>query len=286
MKKNVLGKGLSSLIPNYETNKFSPSKYNHVDIDINLIKVNLNQPRKFFNEDSIIALAESIHAYGIIQPILVSEIKDKYLIIAGERRYRAAKHLNLSKVPCIIIEKSDQEMLEISLIENIQREDLNPIEEAKAFKNLINNFGLTQEDLSKKLAISRSVITNKLRLLKLSNVVQDYIINEEISEGHAKILAGIKDEKLQIEISNKIIDESLNVRQAEKLIQDLNSTYKTHSITQNINPYILNIKSKLENYFGTKVLIMNKKNKGSIQIEYYSNEDLNRILNLMYTDIN
>lgn len=284
MKKNVLGKGLSSLIPNYESIKNEDSKDNYIDIDINSIEVNTNQPRKFFNEDNIISLAESISLYGMIQPIIVSEMNNKYMIIAGERRYRAAKYLNLKKVPCIIIEKSNEEILEISLIENIQREDLNPIEEARAFKNLIDNFNLTQEDLSKKLSISRSAITNKLRLLKLSNVVQDYVISEEISEGHAKILASIKDENLQIELSNRIIDEGLNVRQIEKIIQNLNNITKIRILKNESNPHIVGIKSQLENYFGTKVSINDKKNKGNIQIEYYSIEDLERILSLITSD--
>lgn len=288
MKKNVLGKGLSSLIPNYENVDNSTSetnKNNYIDIDINLIKANTNQPRKFFDEDSIISLAESIQIHGIIQPLIVSEKGKFYMIIAGERRYRAAKHLNLSKIPCLIVEKSDEEILEISLIENIQRQDLNPIEEAHAFKNLIDNFNITQEALSKKLSLSRSSVTNKLRLLKLSNVVQDYILNEEISEGHAKILVSIKDENLQIEISNKIIDESLNVRQTEKLVQMLNNnTSKKEPKNIINNTYITSLKTKLENYFGTKVSINDKKNKGNIQIEYYSPEDLNRILGLIYLD--
>ncbi len=286
MKKNGLGKGLSSLIPNYDNVNNSSQKKevnNFINIDINLIEANINQPRKYFDEDNIISLSESIKNHGIIQPLIVSEINNKYLIVAGERRYRAAKHLGLSKLPCIIIEKSDEEILEISLIENIQREDLNPIEEARAFKNLIDNFNITQETLSQKLSVSRSAVTNKLRLLKLCNVVQDYILNEEISEGHAKILVSIKDEQLQIEIANKIIDENLNVRQTEKLIQMLNkedSIPKEEFIKTN-DPYIINLKNQLENYFGTKVSINNKKNKGNIQIEYYSAEDLNRILSLI-----
>lgn len=286
MKKNGLGKGLSSLIPNYDNINNSSQKKevnNFINIDINLIEANVNQPRKYFDEDNIISLSESIKNHGIIQPLIVSEINNKYLIVAGERRYRAAKHLGLSELPCIIIEKSDEEILEISLIENIQREDLNPIEEARAFKNLIDNFNITQETLSKKLSVSRSSVTNKLRLLKLCSVVQDYILNEEISEGHAKILVSIKDEQLQIEIANKIIDENLNVRQTEKLIQMLNkedSIPKEEFIKTN-DPYIMNLKNQLENYFGTKVSINNKKNKGNIQIEYYSAEDLNRILSLI-----
>lgn len=291
MKKNGLGKGLSSLIPNYNEpssfkNDIKKTDFNYVDIDINLIQPNINQPRKFFDDDNIQDLSQSIKNHGIIQPLIVSEVDGKYLIVAGERRFRASKLLGFKKLPCIVVEKSNQEIIEISLIENIQREDLNPIEEAKAFKNLLNNFNISQEDLSKRLSISRSAISNKIRLLKLCNVVQEYVLNEEISEGHARVLVGIKDESLQIEISNKIIDEDLSVRQTEKLIQSLNKPKNeiTNTIIKNSHPYIINLKSKLENYFGTKVLINDKKNKGNIQIEYYSNEDLNRILGLIYNN--
>lgn len=291
MKKNGLGKGLSSLIPNYNEpssfkNDIKKTNFNYVDIDINLIQPNINQPRKFFDDDNIQDLSQSIKNHGIIQPLIVSEVDGKYLIVAGERRFRASKLLGFKKLPCIVVEKSNQEIIEISLIENIQREDLNPIEEAKAFKNLLNNFNISQEDLSKRLSISRSAISNKIRLLKLCNVVQEYVLNEEISEGHARVLVGIKDESLQIEISNKIIDEDLSVRQTEKLIQSLNKPKNeiTNTIIKNSHPYIINLKSKLENYFGTKVLINDKKNKGNIQIEYYSNEDLNRILGLIYNN--
>lgn len=285
MKKNVLGKGLSSLIPNYEvlSNK---EKYNfYSNIDINLLKVNSNQPRKYFDESGIISLSESIKIHGIIQPIIVSQSEEFYIIIAGERRYRAAKHLNMLKIPCLIVEKSPEEILELSLIENIQRKDLNPLEEAYAFKDLIEKFNITQEALSEKLSISRSAVTNKLRLLKLSKIVQDYIISEEISEGHAKVLVSIKDENLQIEISNKIIDEDLSVRQTEKLIQSLNKPIKDKLILDNhYSSHIINLKTKLESFLGTKVSINDKKNKGNIKIEYYSNEDLIRIINLINSE--
>lgn len=280
MKKSVLGKGLNSLIPNYEDKYNSTNGY--INIDMNLIYPNENQPRKFFNDDSLTELSESIKIHGVIQPIIVSEIDNGYMIVAGERRYRASRMINLEKIPCIIIEKSSDEILELSLIENIQRDDLNPIEEARAFKKLMDNCSLTQDDLSKKLSISRSVVTNKLRLLKLSSIVQEYIINEDISEGHAKIIAGIKDESLQIEISNKIINDDLSVRQTEKLIQSLNNKDKTEKL-DSPDAYITNLKANLESYFGTKVSINNKKNKGDIRIEYYSVEDLNRILDLIYS---
>ncbi|BAK81899.1 ParB/RepB/Spo0J family partition protein [Candidatus Arthromitus sp. SFB-rat-Yit] len=281
MKKNVLGKGLNSLIPNYDN-----SNINYIFIDIDLICANINQPRKHFNDSTLNELSESIKIHGIIQPLIVSEFDNKYLIIAGERRYRAAKMINLKKLPCIIVEKSTSEILELSLIENIQRDDLNPIEEARAFKNLIDNFNITQERLSDRLSISRTAITNKLRLLNLSSIVQDYILNYDITEGHGKVLAGIKDEYLQLEISNKIIDEDLSVRETERIIQSLFSKSKDKNkdkVCSKNDIYINNLKLNLENYFGTKVSINTKKNKGNIQIEYYSTEDLNRILDLIYS---
>lgn len=283
MKKNVLGKGLNSLIPNYNNIN---NNINNVFIDIDLICANINQPRKHFNDSSLNELSKSIKIHGIIQPLIVSEFDNKYLIIAGERRYRAAKMINLKKLPCIIVEKSSSEILELSLIENIQRDDLNPIEEARAFKNLIDNFNITQEHLSDRLSISRSAITNKLRLLNLSSIVQDYILNYDITEGHGKVLAGIKDEYLQLEISNKIIDEDLSVRETERIIQSLflkNKNKDKDKVCSKNDIYINNLKLNLENYFGTKVSINTKKNKGNIQIEYYSTEDLNRILDLIYS---
>lgn len=315
MKKNGLGKGLSSLIPNYETSNNKSHVNNNVNntinttrnsnplsnlgnniskntdngfinIDIDLINVNVEQPRKYFDEDEIISLAESIKMYGVLQPLIVTEINNQYVITAGERRYRAAKYLNLKTLPCVIISKTKEELLEISLIENIQREDLNPIEEANAFKHLIDNFDLTQDDLSKKLSLSRTVITNKLRLLKLSKIVQNYILNREISEGHGKIIAGIKDEDLQVEICDKIIEQELSVRQTEKLIKLINEQSDKPQMPKadKYTPHLKNLKTRLENHFGTKVSINDKNNKGNIKIEYYSNEDLNRILSLIYQD--
>lgn len=280
MKKQVLGKGLNSLIPSYIKNNNNLNTTLH-EIDINSININVNQPRKFFDEDSIISLSESIKTHGVIQPLIVSLVNGSYVIVAGERRYRAAKYLNFKFLPCIIIEKSDREILEISLIENIQREDLNPIEEARAFKKLIDDFNMTQELLSNKLSISRTSVTNKLRLLKLPNIVQEYLINYDISESHAKILLALKNEQLQIEISNKIIDENLNVRQTEKIVQSIVNPIIKPLINNKQDSYISDIKLRLEDFFGTKVSVNNKKNKGNIKIEYYSNEDLYRILGLI-----
>lgn len=281
MKKQVLGKGLNSLIPDYVGSSYGKQKSGVHEISIDLIKINANQPRKFFDEDNIVSLSESIKTHGIIQPLIVSFIGGSYLIVAGERRYRAAKYINMEVLPCIVVEKSDRELLEISLIENIQREDLNPIEEAKAFKKLIDDFNMTQELLSNKLSISRTSVTNKLRLLKLPSIVQEYLISNDISEGHAKILLSLKNEQLQIELSNKIIDENLNVRQTEKIVQHIVNPIIKPLIASNQDSYISDIKLKLEDFFGTKVSVNNRKNKGNIKIEYYSDEDLYRILSLI-----
>lgn len=293
MKKTGLGKGLSSLIPTYSLDKNSVNETkldnNLIYLNINLLKANINQPRKLFDNDSINDLSDSIKNHGVIQPILVNEENGYYLIIAGERRFRAAKKLGFEKIPCIITNKTTQDILEISLIENIQRKDLNPIEEALAFKNLISNFKLTQDQLSKRLSISRVSITNKLRLLKLSKIVQDYILNEDISEGHGRALIAIENDYDQITIANKILDENLSVRETEKLIKSLLQKNDSKQQVTNLEPqsnYMNDLKYKLENYFGTKVSINNNHNKGKIQIEYYSVEDLDRILNLIYLDQN
>lgn len=280
-----LGRGLEFLMSGSVDEPVSEGSVKLHEIDIDLINVNLSQPRKFFDDDSIGALAESIRNHGVVQPLIVSATDEGYIIVAGERRYRAAKLLELKSLPCIVIERSDRELLEISLIENIQREDLNPIEEAHAFKKLIDDFNMTQELLADKISISRAAVTNKLRLLKLPSIVQEYIINSDISESHAKILIGLKDDKLQIEIANKIIDEGLNVRQTEKLIKFVLSNEVPAPVSLKLNnPYIADVKLKLEDFFGTKISINDKKNKGSIKIEYYSDEDLSRILSLMGID--
>lgn len=277
-KKFGLGKGLGALIPEEETKDESILK-----ISINLIKANNEQPRKNFDEEKIMQLAESIKQHGIIQPLVLKKEGNIYTIIAGERRWRAAKSIGLKEVPAVILNLSDKEVLEVSLIENIQREDLNPIEEALAYKKLINDFKLTQDELSKRISKSRTAIANCMRLLNLDKRVQEYLIDGVISEGHGRALLGVADKELQYELAQTIIDEELSVRQIEGIIKNSNKKYKSPNKESDINNvYYKDIKHKLEHMFNTKVsLSTNSNNRGKIQIEYYSEEDLQRILDIL-----
>lgn len=291
-KKFGLGKGLNALIPEDTILSTLDTKIEKIDddiekgsilIDINLIKSNEDQPRKSFDDEKIMELSESIKSNGIIQPLVLKKVDDEYIIVAGERRWRAAKLIGLKEVPAILMNLTEKQILEISLIENIQREDLNSIEEALAYKKLINDFNLTQEELSKRIGKSRVTITNTLRLLNLSEDVQQYIIEGVISEGHGRALLGITDSKVQCELAQSVIDDKLSVRELELLIRKLKTT-NTRSKSKSadeINPYYKDVTYKLENYFGTKVNITNKNNKGKIEIEYYSEEDLQRILEII-----
>ena len=289
-KKFGLGKGLNALIPedtilstldNKTDRNQEIKEKGSILIDINLIKSNEDQPRKSFDDEKIMELAESIKSNGIIQPLILRKDNNEYIIVAGERRWRAAKSIGIKEVPAIIMDLTEKQVLEISLIENIQREDLNSIEEA--YKKLISDFNLTQEELSKRIGKSRVTITNTLRLLNLSADVQQYIIEGVISEGHGRALLGITDSKLQCELAQTVIDDKLSVRELELLIKKLktsSSRTKTNS-SKEANPYYKDVTYKLENYFGTKVNITNKNNKGKIEIEYYSEEDLQRILEII-----
>ncbi len=278
-KAGVLGKGLSSLIPE---NDFQDSNNEQViSIDINLIK-----PNKHFDNEKLIELANSIKEHGIIQPIVVRKENQFYLIIAGERRWRAAKLLNLKEVPIIIKELSDVEVVQISLIENIIREDLNPIEEATAYNKLLNDFNLTQEEISKRVSKSRSAIANSLRLLNLDERIQGYLIEGVLSEGHGRAILALENKEDQYVVAQKVIDENLNVRQTEFLVRnyykDENNKYKKINNKSENDIYYKDIRTKLENHFNTKVCISNNsKNKGKIEIEYYSPEDLQRIIEIL-----
>lgn len=291
-KKFGLGKGLNALIPEDTILNTLDTKAEkaHNDrekgsilIDINLVKSNEEQPRKTFDDEKILELAESIRSNGIIQPLVLKKVDNEYIIVAGERRWRAAKSIGLKEVPAVVMNLTEKQILEISLIENIQREDLNSIEEALAYKKLINDFNLTQEELSKRIGKSRVTITNTLRLLNLSEDVQQYIIEGVISEGHGRALLGITDSKVQCELAQSVIDDKLSVRELEILIRKLKTspTRSKSKSSNETNPYYKDITYKLENYFGTKVNITNKNNKGKIEIEYYSEEDLQRILEII-----
>ena len=277
-RKHGLGKGLGALIPE---EKEKPNN-STINIPMNLIKANEEQPRKNFDEEKILQLAESIKDHGVVQPIVLKKDGNTYTIVAGERRWRAAKSLALKEIPAVVMDLTEKQVLEISLIENIQREDLNPIEEAIAYKKLLNEFDLTQEELAKRIGKSRVAVTNIVRLLNLDQRVQDYLIDGVITEGHGRALLSIEDHDMQYKIAQTIIDEGLNVREIEKLIKDLGKeqSNKEKKVTTE-NPFYNDIKDRLEVYFGTRVLVSNKKDKGKIEIEYYSEDDLQRILDIL-----
>lgn len=305
VKRNGLGKGLDSLIPNKsdkltkpETKKnnsevkVSPAKKVKEDpkaseilLKINQVEPNRDQPRKEFDEDALLELADSIKQFGVLQPLLVQKKKDYYEIIAGERRWRAAKLAGLKEVPVLIKSYTDQEIVEISLIENIQRENLNPIEEAMAFKRLLEEFHLKQDEVAERVSKSRTAVTNSMRLLKLSDKVKQMIIDDMISTGHARALLAIEDEEQQYLLATKIFDEKLSVRETEKLIKSLKNPKKEVKKTSPEHQFIYNdIAEKMKSIMGTKVNINAKANgKGKIEIEYYSEEELERIYDLMMT---
>lgn len=279
-KKFALGKGLGALIPE---ESIVEEKSNNFLIPLNKIKSNSDQPRKNFDSDKIVELAESIKHHGIIQPLILKKVADEYIIVAGERRWRAAKSLGLKEVPAIIMDLSDKQVLEISLIENIQRQDLNPIEEAMAYKKLLSDFKLTQEELSKRIGKSRTAITNSMRLINLDERVQVYLIEGVISEGHGRALLAISNGDKQYELSQRVIDEKLSVREIERIVKNIltDNDKPKEKVNKELNSYYRDIKDRLQEYFGTKVNLSNKKNKGKIEIEYYSEEDLQRILDII-----
>ena len=289
-KKTGLGKGLDSLIPvhnNTEKEKAVVEKVVEKKTDtvlrITEIEPNTGQPRKNFNEDALEELADSIKQFGLIQPLVVQKRDGYYEIIAGERRWRAAKKAGLKEVPVIIRDYTDEEMMEIALIENLQREDLNPIEEAQAYKKLINDYKLKQDEIAEKVSKSRVAITNSMRLLKLSEKVQDMIVDEMISSGHGRALLALNDKKMQEELANRIFDEKLSVRETEQIVKALNNPKEKKQKEEYSDNFVY---EKIENEFkeiiGTNVSIKRKsQDKGKIEIEYYSTEDLERIIDLM-----
>ena len=301
MAKKGLGKGIDVLIPqakektksekeNIKTKEVIKEVVKEVDtIDVNKIEPNKNQPRKSFDEDSIHELAESIKLRGIIQPLVVQKgEKELYTIIAGERRWRAAKIAGLKDIPVVVKNYSNQEIMEIALIENIQREDLNPIEEAEAYEQLIKEYNLRQDEVAEKVSKSRVAITNSLRLLKLDERVRRMVIEEKLKSGHARTLIPIEDGDLQYELAQKIFDEKLNVRDTEKLVKNiLNGKSKKKGNKKQVNPQEEIIYKRFEEdlkmTFGTKVNINRKsKDKGKIEIEYYSQSEFERILELIH----
>lgn len=294
--KKGLGKGLDSLIVNKvekpaETQvETSGNKANGaVLMKINKVEPNREQPRKKFDEDALLELSESIKQFGVLQPLLVTERDDYYEIIAGERRWRAAKLAGVKEVPVIIKKLTEQEIMEISLIENIQREDLNPIEEAQAYKRLLTEFKLKQDEVAERVSKSRTAVTNAMRLLKLNEKVQQMLIDEMLSTGHARALLAIEDQEKQYEVAQRIFDEKLSVRDTEKLVKNIqNEKDENTSTKKQIDPQILAVYRDLEEQMkallGTKVYINPKDNKkGKLEIEYYSQDELDRIIDLIRT---
>lgn len=254
-------------------------------LNINEVEPNRDQPRKEFDEDALLELADSIKQYGILQPLIVQKKKDYYEIIAGERRWRAAKLAGIKEVPVIIKKYTKQEIVEISLIENIQRENLNPIEEAMAFKRLLEEFNLKQDEVAERVSKSRTAVTNSMRLLKLDDRVQQMIVDDMISTGHARALLAIDNKEQQYNLATKIFDEKLSVRETEKLVKSLKNPKKP-LVKEKVERVFVydDIIEKMKNVMGTKVNINAKANgKGKIEIEYYSDEELERIYDLIMT---
>ena len=282
IKKKGLGKGLDSLIPDnksmksvtsektVESKEDAAAKSGVQVMKINEVEPNRDQPRKNFDEDALLELSDSIKQFGVLQPLLVRKRKDYYEIIAGERRWRAAKLAGVKEVPVIEKEYTDQEILEIGLIENIQRENLNPIEEAIAYKRLLEEFNLKQDEVAERVSKSRTAVTNSMRLLKLSDKVQQMIIDDMISTGHARALLAIDDPELQYTLANKIFDEKLSVRETEKLVKEIKNPKKPKEKKLVANSFIYqDLEEKMKSVFGTKVSIASKgKGKGKIEIEY------------------
>ena len=295
--KRGLGKGLDTLIPNKVSEETKKTDSKNITkeaaqedgpvtiVNITKVEPNREQPRKNFDEDALEELAESIKQYGLLQPILVQDRKTYYEIIAGERRWRASKKAGLKEIPVIIRNYTDQEIVEISLIENIQREDLNPIEEAQAYKRLLTEFNLKQDEVAERVSKSRTAVTNSMRLLKLCDDVQQMIIDDMISTGHARALISIEDPEQQYAIAQKIFDEKLSVRDVEKLVKSLNKPAKekkSNSVNKSLEAVYQEIEENLKQKLSTKVSITSKGNgAGKIEIEFYSHDDLEKIMDLL-----
>lgn len=296
VKRGGLGRGLDSLIPENKSVKSSakaaPVKKEVVKLEpteqkikTSMIEPNRNQPRKNFNEDALLELADSIKQVGVLQPLIVQKKGDRYEIIAGERRWRAAKLAGLKEVPVIVREYTEQEIDEIAMIENLQREDLNPIEEALGYKSLISKYNMKQDEIAEKVSKSRTAITNSMRLLKLNEKVQEMVVDEKISTGHARALLAIENPEEQYALAIRIFDERLSVRETEKLIKQLKEpkAEKPQKIVEK-SIFYRDIENKMQSLMGTKVVVNQKANgKGKIEIEYYSTDELERIFDLFMT---
>ena len=294
-KKSGSGKGLDSLIKDNSSakktaaantsseNKAEEMKSGEQMMKINMVEPNRDQPRKKFEEDALLELADSIKQFGVLQPLLVRKRKDYYEIIAGERRWRAAKMAGVKEVPVIIKDYTEQEIVEIGLIENIQRENLNPIEEAMAFKKLLEEFNLKQDEVAERVSKSRTAVTNSMRLLKLDERVQEMIVDDMISTGHARALLAIDDKEQQYDLANKIFDEKLSVRETEKLVKEIKNPKKPKMKKKVENEFVYtDLENRMKEVMGTKVNISSKGNgKGKIEIEYYSDDELERMFEMI-----
>ena len=292
VRKKGLGKGLDSLIPEKKIDKKPEKKAETPEdkgtgeqmVNINMIEPNRDQPRKQFEEDSLLELADSIKQFGVLQPLLVRRQKDYYEIIAGERRWRAAKLAGIKEIPVIIKEYSEREAMEIALIENIQRENLNPIEEAMAFRRLIDEYKLKQDEVAERVSKSRTAVTNSMRLLKLNEKVQQMIIDEMITTGHARALLAIEDPEQQYHLAMRIFDENLSVRDTERLIKEIKNPKKPRLRKKAVdNAFIYqDLTERMRDALGTKVNILPKAGgKGKIEIEYYSEDELEHMFELI-----
>ena len=286
MKKG-LGKGLDSMIPEKKTKAElkEVADKSFIEVKISEIDPNIGQPRKSFNEDELLELAESIKIHGVIQPVILTKRGKRYELIAGERRWRAAKLAGLAKIPALVREYTDKEIMEVSLIENIQRQDLNPVEEAEACKNLIDEYKMKQDDLAERVSKSRSAITNALRLLKLDEKVKAMLAEDLITTGHARALLAVEDKDKQQQLATKIFDEKLSVRETEKLVKALSEGKENKKEEKTSEKLVYRkLEDSLKSILGSKVSIKSKQGgKGKIEIDYYSMEELDRITELFAT---
>lgn len=273
MNKRGLGKGLGALIP-----EIVKEEENVLEVPVNEIRMNKNQPRKHFDEKKLEELADSIKQHGILQPVILRKKQTGYELVAGERRWRAAQKAGVEKVPAIIKELSDMDVMEIALIENLQREDLNPLEEAEAYKKLIEEFGMTQEELSKRVGKSRSQIANTVRLLNLDEEIKKLITEEKLTAGHARALLAIEDKKERLKLAKKISEENMSVRQIEEAVKKDENRKRKNRKKEDINPAFIDISEKLQTTLGTRVRIKGTERRGKIEIEFYSEDELERIL--------
>ncbi len=280
MKKG-LGKGLGALMNTDEA--VDVTREETVTLKISQIEPNKEQPRTEFDPEKLETLSDSIKKYGVLQPIVVKKLDNGFhKIIAGERRWRAAKMAGLKKIPVVIRDFDDQETMEIALVENLQREDLNPFEEARGYKELMDLFSLTQEQVAQKVGKSRSAVANSVRLLSLCDEIKDLVLKKELTVGHVRALLATDNEGVQLMAARKIVADGLNVRQTEAFIKSLlaeKKPKKKNPVDEELCRYLTTIEKKLSNSLGTKVKIQNKKNRGKIEIEYYNNEDFERIMN-------